>query len=122
MKLLDSIIEFEKVFGRSGHDIGSMQINITSSESCNLETLYDILNFSKPLTIGGELFMHIYPKDMLDKMQQGWYWVLSKENTWVQDGQNWNKNWIVFATRNDAAIYFNQTDNCVYGAIEKSVF
>ena len=55
-------------------------------------------------------------------MQQGWYWVLSKENTWVQDGQNWNKNWIVFATRNDAAIYFNQTDNCVYGAIEKSVF
>ena len=75
MKLLDSIIEFEKVFGRSGHDIGTMQINITSSESCNLETLYDILNFSKPLTIGGELFMHIYPKDMLDKMQQGWYWV-----------------------------------------------
>ena len=122
MKLLDSIIEFEKVFGRSGHDIGTMQINITSSESCNLETLYDILNFSKPLTSGGELFMHIYPKDMLDKMQQGWYWVLSKENTWVQDGQNWNKNWIVFATRNDAAIYFNQTDNCVYGAIEKSVF
>ena len=117
MKLLDSIIEFEKVFGRSGHDIGTMQINITSSESCNLETLYDILNFSKPLTIGGE-----YPKDMFDKMQQGWYWVLSKENTWVQDGQNWNKNWIVFATRNDAAIYFNQTDNCVYGAIEKSVF
>ena len=69
MKLLDSIIEFEKVFGRSGHDIGTMQINITSSESCNLETLYDILNFSKPLTIGGELFMHIYPKDMLIKQK-----------------------------------------------------
>lgn len=120
MELIDSLIYFKRVFGRQGRDLGSFQIGTESSNNLDtLEQMYNILLFTKTLTVGGEFFINLYPQSMLPKIQQGWYIILSKENQWISDNIHWNKNWIVFATRNDDAIFYNQIDGGVYGSIEK---
>ena len=122
MELIDSLIYFKKVFGRQGHDLGSFQIGTEFSNLETLEQMYNILLFTKTLTVGGEFFMNLYPQSMLQKIQQGWYMILSKEKQWTSDDIHWNKQWIVFATRNDDAIFYNQIDGGVYGSVEKKMF
>lgn len=116
MKLIDSLISFKKTFGRQGNDFGSFQINDTKfSNSNNLEDMYNIMLFNEPIVIGGEFNMDIYPQNELAEAQRGWYTILSKDNQWIPDDAKWNKNWIVFATRDEDAIYYNEIDGGVYG-------
>ena len=123
MKLIDSLISFKKTFGRQGNDFGSFQINDTKfSNSNNLEDMYNIMLFNEPIVIGGEFNMDIYPQNELAEAQRGWYTILSKDNQWIPDDAKWNKNWIVFATREEDAIYYNEIDGGVYGSIEKEIF
>lgn len=123
MKLIDSLISFKKTFGRQGNDFGSFQINDTKfSNSNNLEDMYNIMLFNEPIVIGGEFNMDIYPQNELAEAQRGWYTILSKDNQWIPDDAKWNKNWIVFATRDEDAIYYNEIDGGVYGSIEKEIF
>lgn len=123
MKLIDSLISFKKTFGRQGNDFGSFQISDTKfSNSNNLEDMYNIILFNEPIVIGGEFSMDIYPQNKLSEVQRGWSTILSKDNQWISDDAKWNKNWIVFATRDEDAIYYNEIDGGVYGSIEKEIF
>lgn len=122
MELIDSLIYFKKTFGRQGNDLGTFQINTELPNFDTLENMYKMLLFNEVLTIGGEFCMDIYPYNKLPEIQRGWYTILSKENQWIPDDIKWNKNWIVFATRDEDAIYYNQIDGGVYGSIEKEIF
>ena len=120
MNLQESLKKFAHSFGRKGRDIGNiiLQDNNDFVDTDNLDAFYQILKFDKILTVGGELFINIYPLINLDRSQEGWY-KIKNNNLWIEDNVKWNKDWVVFANRNDDAIYFNLKDNAIYGSINK---
>ncbi|WP_043706878.1 hypothetical protein [Tenacibaculum ovolyticum] len=120
MELKEIIKKFILIFGRDNTDIGEVKfIDINCSSENSLNLLYDYLEFDKTITIGGELYIDLYPKRMQSKVQEGWYVLRSNEGE-KYDDLNWNKDWIVFATRNGDAIYFDKTSKEVYGSINKT--
>jgi hypothetical protein len=120
MDLKKELRNFIDTFGRKGTDIGNPIFNGNSDKVNQLNLFYETLLFNKVLTIGGTFFINIIPQSNLTKAQEGWYNILTKDNNWITDDNKWNKDWIVFANRNDDAIYCNNTDNCVYGTIDKT--
>lgn len=120
MELKEIIKKFILIFGRDNTDIGEVKfIDINCSSENSLNLLYDYLEFDKTITIGGELYIDLYPKRMQSKVQEGWYVLRSNEGE-KYDDLNWNKDWIVFATRNGDAIYFDKKSKEVYGSINKT--
>jgi hypothetical protein len=120
MDLKIELRNFIDVFGRDGMDIGNPSFSENSNKINQLDLFYETLLFNKVLTIGGEFFINIIPFSNLTKAQEGWYNIKTKDNNWITDDKKWNKDWVVFANRNDDAIYCNNLDNCVYGTINKA--
>jgi len=122
MILKDELMKFVNVFGREGHDIGNVNLNNDDNSGLeeSLDLFYHFLRFEKVLTIGGELFINIIPYKDLSKAQDGWY-KIKVSDQWENDDKNWNKEWVVFADRNDDAIYYNNLDNGIYGSIDKKI-
>jgi hypothetical protein len=122
MELKEALKEFVTIFGRNGNDIGNLNfeesVNITDN---NLDSFYMLLNFEDVLTIGGELFFNIIPKQRSEIAQNGYYRI-KKGDDWVIDEKKWHKNWVIFANRNDDGIFFNGEDNSVNGTIDKKQF
>jgi len=119
MDLKIELKKFKDTFGRKGADIGDLNFNENSKKSNQLDLFYETLLFDKILTIGGEFFINFIPYSSLAKAQEGWYNIQTRDNNWITDDKQWNKDWVVFANRNDDAIYCNNIDNCVYGTIDK---
>jgi len=65
--------------------------------------------------------VNIETKVKLMDAQLGWYKIRDEQGNEVNDDQNWNKDWIVFADRNGDAIYYNRLDKSVNGSIDKVV-
>jgi hypothetical protein len=118
MELTEALKAFSNLFGRSGVDIGQVEFK-DDGETNDLDAFYGHLSFSNVLTVGGEMFINIPPYDKLSKSQEGWYLIRDKSGQVVNDDVHWNKDWIVFANRNDDAIYFNAIDKKIYGSVDK---
>ena len=126
MELKETLKIFNNTFGRNKTDLGNFSIiDTTVKTGCRtdeLEQFYSLMPFDSVLVIGGEFFLTIQPKAKLDKAQEGWYIILNKEKGRQNDDTKWNKDWIVFANRNDDAVYFDKTNGGVYGSINKNKF
>ncbi len=125
MELKKAIEKLHAVFGRGNIDIGSFDVvdNVDSISVKNqLESFYSLTVFEDVLTIGGEFFLDIQPEIKIKRAQEGWYFILDKEGELQCDDLKWDKNWIVFANRNDDAVYFNKADGGIYGSIDKRQF
>jgi hypothetical protein len=124
MALSDELKKFVSIFGRDGIDIGSVSFNeseVNTALNDELMTMYKLLQFDKVITIGGEMFINLLPESRLEKAQQGWY-LIKKDNAWIQDDEKWNKEWVVFSNRNDDAIYFDKIEKKIKGTIDKKIF
>ena len=122
MELKDVLKDFVSTFGRDNTDLGKVNfVDKNDAPESSLDLLYHHLLFDKPLVIGGELYIDIYPKGMQEKIQEGWY-VLKENGKEKYDDVNWNKNWVVFATRHGDAIYFDKNSGEVCGSINKKYF
>ncbi len=123
MKLIEALIKFNNVFGRNKTDLGNFSIidDAVKNAECTdeLEQFYSLISFDNVLIIGGEFFLTIQPKTKLDRAQEGWYIILNKEGKPQNDDTKWNKDWVVFANRNDDAVYFDKKNGGVYASINK---
>ncbi|WP_036932244.1 hypothetical protein [Prevotella sp. HUN102] len=126
MMLIEVLRKMNDIFGRNKTDLGTFSIidDTTKDVDCadELEQFYFFSVFDEVLIIGGEFFLIIQPKEKIDKAQEGWYRILNNEGEWQTDNIKWNKDWIVFANRNDDAVYFNKADGGVYGSVNKRHF
>ncbi|SUB88705.1 Uncharacterised protein [Porphyromonas macacae] len=124
MELKEAIEKLHAVFGRNNVDIGKFDIidrdePVTTNQ---LDAFYQLTSFEHVLTIGGEFFLNIQPEIKLKEAQEGWYFILDKEGEMAKDDLKWNENWVVFANRNDDAIYYDKTDGYIYGSVDKKIF
>lgn len=124
MELKSTIEKLHAVFGRNGVDTGTFDITDKDklATASQFEAFYQLTSFEHVLTIGGEFFLNIQPEKKLEEAQNGWYFILDKEGNIVNDDLKWNKNWVVFANRNDDAIYYNREDGGIYASIDKRIF
>ncbi|MGI5172445.1 hypothetical protein H0R92_02405 [Treponema sp. OMZ 840] len=126
MKLIEALTKFSNVFGRNKTDLGNFSVidDAVKNTECTdeLEQFYSLTSFDNVLIIGGEFFLTIQPKIKLDRAQEGWYIILNKEGQRQNDDTKWNKDWVVFANRNDDAVYFDKKNGGVYGSIDKRQF
>lgn len=124
MELKSAIKKLHGAFGRNGVDTGAFEI-VDKEELVTeslLEAFYQLTSFERVLTIGGEFFLNIQPEKRLKDAQKGWYIILDKEGKVVNDDLKWNKDWVVFANRNDDAIYYDRKDDGIYASIDKRSF
>jgi hypothetical protein len=123
MELNESLKSFAGIFGREGNDIGKVSYSDTAVTAGDpLDQLYALLQFEKLITVGGEFFINIPPAEKRSMQQQGWYLVRKKgSDEWITDDTHWSRDWLVFAGRNDDAIYFNKSDGKVYGSVDKKL-
>ncbi len=122
MELKEVLKNFASTFGRDNTDIGKVKfVDKSNVPENSLDILYHYLQFDKSLVIGGELYIDIYPKEMQEKIQEGWY-ILKDNRHVIYDDINWNKDWVVFATRHGDAIYLDRVSGEVCGSINKTSF
>ena len=120
MALKEELKEFVKIFGQNRKNYGVVSFSDKISLKLDsLEIFYENVIFSEFITVGGLMFVNIDPLTELQNSQLNWYKIRDGKGNLVNDDQNWNKDWIVFANRNDGAIFYNQLDFAVYGTINK---
>ncbi|OWP85576.1 hypothetical protein BWK60_13390 [Flavobacterium covae] len=122
MELKEVLKNFVSTFGRDNTDLGKVNfVDQNNVPEDSLDALYHYLQFDESLVIGGELYIDIYPKAMQEKIQEGWY-ILKDNGQVIYDDVNWNKDWVVFATRHGDAIYFDRNNGEVCASINKISF
>jgi len=122
MEIKEALNAFVSTFGRDENDYGEVHFNNNDYTDTNdLDLLYKHLSFEKMLTVGGELYIDLYSKSQLDKVQEGWLFVKEGDEL-VLDNDRWSKEWIVFGARHGDAIYFDKTSGQIYGSVNKSSF
>jgi hypothetical protein len=120
MALKEELKEFVTIFGQHRKNYGTVAFREEiSSKTDALDVFYDTLIFDELLTVGGLMFINIETLEDLPNAQLNWYKIRDDKGNWVNDDQYWNKDWIVFANRNDDVLFYNRLDLAVYGSISK---
>lgn len=130
-KIDESIQKFVKVFSENEQNMGEFKLNIKTNNdifienmkiSKELEFLYLNYDLDNTPVIGGDFYIEFVPIRKIEEIHFGWRWI--KVGDKIIEDITWNKNWIIFAMRNEDVLIADvgEEGTPVIGSIQKNNF